>query len=173
LVPLEKLFDKYDIIVKPIVHPLKEEVEDHNIGTEQEQIYIKLFKFLPVDQKFKYIDLFKEFTEAFSWSYEDLKTYDTSIVHHRIPLKVGYKPFKQINPILFPVIEKDIKNLVYAKIIVPLRYYSWVENLVHVRKKNGEIRLCVDFRNLNKSSLKDSYHLPKMDHVLKKLVGSN
>jgi hypothetical protein len=45
--------------------------------------------------------------------------------------------------------------------------------LVPVRKKNGEIRLCVDFRNLNKSSLKDNYPLPKMDHVLEKVVWAN
>ena len=34
-----------------------------------------------------------------------------------------------------------------------------MENLVPVRKKNGEIRLCVDFRNLNRASLKDNYPL--------------
>ena len=59
LVPLEKLFEKDDIVVKPNVHPQKEEVEDHNIGTEQESRYIKLSKFLHIDQKVKYIDLFK------------------------------------------------------------------------------------------------------------------
>jgi hypothetical protein len=32
--------------------------------------------------------------------------------------------------------------------------------------------LCVDFRNLNKVSLKDNYPLPKMDHILQKVVGS-
>ena len=47
-----------------------------------------------------------------------------------------------------------------------------MENLVPVRKKTGEIRLCVDFRNLNRVSLKDNYPLPKMDHILQKLVGS-
>jgi hypothetical protein len=45
--------------------------------------------------------------------------------------------------------------------------------MVPVRKKSGEIRLCVDFRNLNKSSLKDNYPLPKMDHILEKVVGAN
>ena len=44
--------------------------------------------------------------------------------------------------------------------------------MVLVRKKNGEIRLCVDFRNLNKVSLKDNYPLPKMDQILQKVVGS-
>jgi hypothetical protein len=47
-----------------------------------------------------------------------------------------------------------------------------VANLVPVRKKNGEIRLCVDFRNLNRCSLKDNYPLPKMDHILQKVVGA-
>ena len=46
-------------------------------------------------------------------------------------------------------------------------------NLVPVRKKNGEIRLCVDFRNLNRASLKDNYPLPKMDHILQRVVGAS
>jgi hypothetical protein len=49
LVPLEKLFDKYDVVVKPIVRPQKEESEYHNIGTDQEPRHIKLLKFLPID----------------------------------------------------------------------------------------------------------------------------
>jgi hypothetical protein len=70
------------------------------------------------------------------------------------------------------LIEKEVKKLFEAKIIVSLRFSRWVANLVPVRKKSGEIRLCVDFRNLNKVSLKDHYPLPKMDHILQKVVGS-
>jgi hypothetical protein len=71
------------------------------------------------------------------------------------------------------VIEKEVKKLLDANIIVPLRYAEWVENPIPVRKKSREIRLCVDFRNLNQTSLKDNYPLPKMDHVLEKVVGVN
>ena len=35
-----------------------------------------------------------------------------------------------------------------------------------VRKKNGDIRLCIDFRNLNKASQKDNYPNPSMEHIL-------
>ena len=56
---------------------------------------------------------------------------------------------------------------------MPLRYSEWVANLVPVRKKNGEIMLCVDFINLNRASLKDNYPLPKMDHILQKVVGAS
>ena len=74
---------------------------------------------------------------------------------------------------MLPVIEKEVKKLLDAKIIVPLRYSSWVANLVLVRKKNGEIRLCVEFRNLNRSCLKDNYSLPKIDQILQRVVGAH
>ena len=64
-----------------------------------------------------------------------------------------------------PLIEKEVKIMYDAQIIAPIRYFDWVSNLVPTRKKLGEIRLCVDFRNLNKVSLKDNYPLPKMDSM--------
>jgi hypothetical protein len=74
-------------------------------------------------------------------------------------LKEETKPFRQklreINPMMLPIMEKEVKKLLDAQIIIPLRYSEWVANLVPMRKKNGEIRLCVDFRNLNRSSKKD------------------
>lgn len=112
----------------------------------------------------------KEFQDVFAWNYEGLKSYDTNVIQHKIPLKEGHKAFKQkfrrINPTLMPSIEKDVKIMYDAQIIAPIRYSYWISNLVTTRKKTGEIRLCADFRNLNKVSLKDNYPLPKMDHIL-------
>ena len=76
----------------------------------------------------------------FAWGYEDLKSYDTNIIQHKIPLKENQKPFKQklrrINPVLVPLVKKEINNMYDVGIIVPLRYSKWVSNLVLVRKKN-------------------------------------
>ena len=62
----------------------------------------------------------------FAWSYEDLKFYDTNVIRQTIPLKENEKPFRQklrrVNPLLLPVIEKEIKKLFDAKIIVSLRH---------------------------------------------------
>jgi len=95
-------------------------------------------------------------------------------MQHKIPLKEGVKPFqqklRQINHMLYPIIEKELKWMLDAKIIVPLRYSKCIANMLPVRKKNGEIRLCVDFRNLNRCSLKDNYTIPKMDHILQRVV---
>ena len=105
--------------------------------------------------------LLKESFDVFSWKYEYLQTYDTSIIEHKIPLKEETKSFRkklrQINPMLLPIMEKEVKKLLDAKIIIPLRYSEWLAKLVLVRKNNGEIILCVDFRNLNRSSKKDNY----------------
>jgi hypothetical protein len=59
-----------------------------------------------------------------------------------------------------------------AKIIIPLRFLEWEANLVPVRKKNGEIKMCVDFKILNRSSKKDNYPFLKMEHIFQKVTGS-
>lgn len=74
---------------------------------------------------------------------------------------------------MLPSIEKEIKRMHDAGIIAPIRFSKWVSNLVPTRKKMGEIRLCVDLINVNKVSLKDNYPLPKMDHILHRVVGAS
>jgi len=59
LTPLEDIFDSNDIPRKPKMQPLNADIEDCNIGTEQNPKMIKLSKTLPPDQKLKYIELFK------------------------------------------------------------------------------------------------------------------
>jgi len=44
--------------------------------------------------------------------------------------------------------------------------------VVFVRKKTGDIRLCIDYRELNKKTVKDAYPLPRKDEVQDKLAGS-
>ena len=74
---------------------------------------------------------------------------------------------------LLPLIETKVQRMFEAGIIAPIRFSEWVSNLVPTRKKTGEIRLYVDLRNLNQVSLKDHYPLPKMDHILQRVVGSS
>jgi hypothetical protein len=149
LVPLEDLFDFNDVAKKLKIEASGQEVEDCNIGTEEKPGMVKLSKSLPPEKKLKYIELFKQYSDVFAWGYEDLKAYDTSIIQHRIPIKEDQKPFRQklrrINPKLLPLVEKEIKKMYDAKIIVSLRFSKWASNLVPTHKKSREIRLCIDF----------------------------
>ena len=48
----------------------------------------------------------------------------------------------------------------------------WASNIVLVRKKDSSLRLCVDFRQLNRRTVKDAYALPRIDELLEGLGGN-
>jgi hypothetical protein len=85
-------------------------------------------------------------------------------------------PFQQklrkMHPKLELTVQKELNKLLSAKIIFLVRHTQWVSNLVPVWKKNGEIRLCVDFQNLNKASDKDNYPVPPMEQILQQVSSS-
>jgi hypothetical protein len=58
-----------------------------HIGTPEEPKFVKLSRSLTEEQKIGYAELLREFADVFTWTYGDLKTYDTSVIEHKIPLK--------------------------------------------------------------------------------------
>ena len=58
-----------------------------------------------------------------------------------------------------------------AGFIKPIMHPRWLSNIVQVKKKNGQIRCCVDFRNLNKACPKDEFPLPNMDMLIDSTAG--
>jgi hypothetical protein len=76
-------------------------------------------------------------------------------------MKPQAKPFqhklRKMHPNLEPLVKGESNKLLATKIIFPIRHTQWIANLVPVGKKNGDITLCVDFRNLNKALEKDNY----------------
>uniref|UniRef100_A0A2N9H9A6 Uncharacterized protein n=1 Tax=Fagus sylvatica TaxID=28930 RepID=A0A2N9H9A6_FAGSY len=47
-----------------------------------------------------------------------------------------------------------------------LTYSDWVANIVPVPKKDGKVRMCVDYRDLNRASPKDNFPLPHIDTLV-------
>jgi hypothetical protein len=150
--------------------------EKVNLGTGENPQCINLGLGCSKQEKAAFVKLFKEFKDVFAWTYEDLKMFDPNIIQHVIPMKPRTLPFQQklrkMHPKLEPTVQKELNKLLNAKIIFPVRHTQWVSNLVPVRKKNGEIWLCVDFRNLNKASDKDNYPVPPMEQILQQVSGS-
>ena len=64
LVPLEELFDSNDVDRKPKMEPLRADIEECNIGTEEKPKLIKISEALPPDEKIKCAELFKEFQDS-------------------------------------------------------------------------------------------------------------
>ena len=63
-------------------------------------------------------------------------------------------------PELVLEIEKEVNKLIDAGFIREVKYPTWIVNIVPVRKKNGQLRICVDFRDLNEACPKDDFPLP-------------
>ena len=48
---------------------------------------------------------------------------------------------------------------------------EWLVNTVVVKKKNGKLRVCVDFTDLNKACSKDLFSMPKIDQLVDATCG--
>ena len=58
-----------------------------------------------------------------------------------------------------------------TKFIQEVYYPDWLANVVIVKKANGKWRMCVEFTDLNKACLKDSYPLPHIDQLVNSTTG--
>ena len=41
----------------------------------------------------------------------------------------------------------------------------WEAPMLFVKKKDGTLRLCIDYRKLNRVTVKNKYHFPKIDDL--------
>jgi hypothetical protein len=66
-----------------------------------------------------------------------------------------------------------VDRLLQVRFIQPCRFVDWVSNIVPIEKKNmGMIRICVDFRNLNRATPKDKYPIPMADLLIDSASGN-
>ena len=56
--------------------------------------------------------------------------------------------------------------------IKPMHQAKWIANVVPVPKKDGKVRMCVDFRDLNKACPKDDFPLPHIDVLVDNTLGN-
>ena len=62
-------------------------------------------------------------------------------------------------------------RLKQAGVINEVFYPEWLTNTVVVKKKSGKCRVCVDFKDLNKTCPKDPFPIPKIDQLIDATVG--
>ncbi|WRX16389.1 Reverse transcriptase domain - like 10 [Theobroma cacao] len=95
---------------------------------------------------------------------------NTDIVVHKLPLKSDCKPIKQklrrMKPDMLLKIKEEVKKQLDAGFLKVAKYPEWEVNIVPVPKKGGKVRMCVDYRNLNKASPKNSFPLPHIDTLV-------
>ena len=128
------------------------------------------------DEIKEYTELFKEFHDIFTWSYNDIPGIDPPIVKHEIKTYLDAKPARQrlraVNHRKAPAIKAEIEKLLKAGFIYPVPLMEWVSNPVPVDKKQGAIHICTDFHDLNRACHKDNFPTPFINQILDECVGS-
>ena len=123
--------------------------------------------------KKKVTELVKEYTDIFSSP--EVAFGKTSLIEFEINLEPGSKPYKaKVRP-TNPKQRQDLREQLdrwEAEDVVEECESPWASALVPVLKKDGSIRWAVDYRPLNKMTIKDSYPLPSISENLEKLQGS-
>ncbi|PNX64971.1 retrotransposon-related protein, partial [Trifolium pratense] len=67
-------------------------------------------------------------------------------------------------------LKKQLEELLEKKFIRP-SVSPWGAPVLLVKKKEGSMRLCIDYRQLNKVTIKNKYPLPRIDDLMDQLVG--
>ena len=117
-------------------------------------------------------ELLVEFQDIFALSYLELGK--TNPVKQHIPV-TNPVPFKdrhtRIPPSQFEKLRKLLRNMEEVGIIRKSNS-SWVSSIVLVKKKDGNLRFCIDLRKFNARTVKDAYALPRIAETLDYLAGS-
>ena len=116
-------------------------------------------------------DLFREFSDVFSQGEDDLGS--TPLLEHTIethgpPLR---QPYRRQNPAVRWEEMAQVQQMLASDVIRPSNS-PWASPVVMVRKKDGSLRFCVDFRQLNAATVKDAHPLPRIDDLLDALHGA-
>ncbi|MCO5587501.1 hypothetical protein L7F22_041450 [Adiantum nelumboides] len=155
--------------------PDDQEVEEWKLGSEEDPKMIKINKHLKKELKDKAWDLFLKFKDVFAWEHTDLKGVDSEVCQHRISLKPDAKPIRlqryRMNPNYAKKVKEEIDNLLKARFITEVESNDWLFPIVVVPKKNGKLKVCVNYRKLNAQTIKDPFPLPFTDMMLDEIAG--
>ncbi|KAG9444317.1 hypothetical protein H6P81_015657 [Aristolochia fimbriata] len=135
-----------------------------DLGTTEDPRPTFLSASLSTKEEVEYMSLLCEYLDIFAWNYTEMPGLDPRVVVHKLAVHPSVRPIKQsqrrFRPELVPEIQKEVDKLIAANFIREVKYPSWIANIVPVKKKNGQIQVYVDFRDLNKACPKDDFPLP-------------
>lgn len=75
-----------------------------------------------------------------------------------------------MRPELVAQIEAEATKFIAAGFIREVKYPKWISNIVPVRKKNRQVRVCVDLRDLHAACPKDDFPLPITELMIDAII---
>eukprot|EP00253_Pinus_taeda_P036064 PITA_36064 len=125
-------------------------------------------------QQEKLIKTLQQHSAAYAWEYTDMNGISPKTCIHHIYIEENCRPIiqpqRRMNPNLREIVKEELQKLLNVNLIYPISDSQWVSPLVIFPKKNGKWRVCIDYQELNKATLKDHFPLPFIDQVLDTLA---
>ena len=113
--------------------------------------------------------------DVFAWTHSDMIGISPVHASHKLNLVSSARPVRQrvrrSHPHRHQVIQAEVDNLLKVGFIKGVKYLEWLANMVVVPKKGGKWRVCVDYTDLNEAYPKDSFPLPRIDHIVDASAG--
>jgi hypothetical protein len=136
---------------------------------------VKMGTEVSLEEEDKLLQFLHHNQDVFAWSNSDLTGVHRSVIEHALNTDPKVKPKLQrqwpMSGDRVKSAEAEVQKLLDARIIREVQYPVWVANVVMVPKKNGNMRICIDFTELNKACPKDPYTLPRIDIIIDQAAG--
>ena len=146
-----------------------------DFGTADQPRELRIGSDLFTNERDGLTQLLISYLDVFTWSYKDMPGLDPSIVQHHLPLLPYARPIKQklrrLHPRWSLQVKEEIQKQLSVGFLLVVQYPEWLANVVPVPKKDGKVRVCVDFRDLNKASPKEDFPLPHIDILVDSTSG--
>ena len=158
-----------------VVKTVQEELVKVNLSEGGEERMVKISKGLLEEEKRRLISLLREYKDVVAWKYEEMPGLDPKLVTHKLSVDPKAKPMKQPTRKYHldakEKIKVEVDKLLKVGSIEEIKCLEWLANIVPVKKKGRQIRICVDFRDLNKTCPKDEFLLPNVDILVDVVAG--
>ena len=157
------------------VTPVSGSTELIDFGVPDQPKEIRIGSSLSHDERSRLIDLLRSYLDVFAWSYEDMPGLDPTVVQHHLPIlphaRLVKQKLRRLHPRWSLQVKEEIQKQLSVGFLSVVEYPEWLANVVPVPKKDGKVRVCVDFRDLNKASPKDDFPLPHIDMLVDSTAG--
>jgi len=130
---------------------------------------------LTPEKEKEYFSLLSKYRDVFAWSYREMLGLDPKVAVHNLAMTKAISPEKQpqqrFRPELILEIEKEVNKFIDTGFIREVKHPTWIANMVSVRKKNSQLCICVDFRDLNDACPTDDFPLLVTELMIDPTIG--
>ena len=159
-------------IVEQPSHVRRSSVGEKQLPEHLQALYEESSSELTQEEQTDLFKLLSEYQDIFSKGSFDVGK--TNVVQHDIKL-TDQRPIKQhprrMSDQKQQEADRQIDQLCDLGLVQPSNS-AWASPIVMVKKKDGTLRMCIDYRALNEKTLKDAYPLPCIEEMFDTLSGN-